>query len=206
MMFTSAQVAELLGRNRHYVIKIAREGNIPFIITDGGHARYAGEHVRDLILHIFQPPKVTPEWGAWFSGLVDGEGHFGIGSQKTSPHFQPTFSVKLSSYEVPLIKEIAEKFGLPHKVYHSPPYTNSQGYTSRPCVEFRIHSMDACYRLVELFRQFPLRSQKAKDFKIWAEFVELKRGYRYCRREDYIARQAYLYHMLKDLRASRRLL
>lgn len=204
-MFTIYQVAEILGRERQYIRSIADELELPF---DRGPRRvrmYSGKEIFKLFTHEYSAINVDPEWGAWFAGLTDGEANFHMIKNNSGRQLQPQFAIKMSDYEERVLREIAEQFNKPNAVYFGPGYTNSQGYKSRPMCEFRVGSANDCFKIVQILRRFPLRSDKAKDFELWSEFVELKIEHRYDRNPQIISRQWEIHEELSQLRQSRRI-
>lgn len=199
-MLTTSQVAKLLGRTRHTLLRWARNGKLAIAeTTEGGHARYDEKDVLDFILSTYQHKSVDYEWGAWFAGFVDGEGSFSI----RAADYQPMFAVGTTSDDSTILDEIKERLGI-GEIYHGKGYTNSQGYVSRPCSHFMLSAVDDCHKIVELLRQFPLRTRKAEDFAIWSELVELKLEYRYSHKPHIRAKLQELLEAMQELRRSRK--
>jgi hypothetical protein len=113
-------------------------------------------------------------FGFWFAGLTDGEGCFSASAQKR-PKFlpQPQFTIRLRDDDQPMLEYIREQLGLGN-VFPSRGYRNCEGYTSCPQAAFMIWSREETGKLVGFFRQYPLRSKKARDFELWAKIVEIR--------------------------------
>jgi hypothetical protein len=124
----------------------------------------------------------------WLSGFVDGEGFFSIFlitkklGAKEHARYQPCFGINLRNDDSDILHEIKEKLGFGQSIstrHKSRRLTDNRGseYQTNPTVEFRVASIKDCLKLVEIFRQFPLRTRKRLVFEVWAEAVkELAKG------------------------------
>lgn len=109
-------------------------------------------------------PSVNPGFAHWFAGFVDGEGCFSFVTDTTGTT-APRFCISLRADDKPTLEFITNSLGFGN-IYHKNGWGNS-----KPQVSLHITS-SACWRLVELFDQFPLQSKKKRDFAIWRQAVD----------------------------------
>lgn len=112
---------------------------------------------------------IKPEFGHWFAGFVDGEGSFNITAQKNMGIYCG-FHIALRLDDAGILYEIQDALGFGLFTLERRKSTQRPG--TKPSLRFYVSGADDCLRLVQLFRHFPLRSKKARDFKIWADAVE----------------------------------
>lgn len=108
--------------------------------------------------------RVDPAFGHWLAGMTDGEGSFVI-SRDPRGIFRCTFQMGLRLDDRPILNECCSRVGL--GAVHEQLGRLAVWVVGRK-VEVEI--------LVQLFRRYPLRAKKAKDFEVWARAVELWNG------------------------------
>lgn len=203
-MLSARQTGYLLGHEHNTVIALADQGVLPFRINGRGDKEFEEHDVMDYILRTYRTPH-TDCWEAWFSGLVDGEGHFAI-QHLTNGAYQASFQLGLRIDEEPLIREIHARLQCGN-VYVAPrAYTNRQGYTSSRTASFYVHNLPGCLKIADLIQAYPLRTGKRVDFGVWCEFLELKRTHK--RRhdiEEYRAKSEELFQRIKQVRQERKI-
>jgi hypothetical protein len=113
------------------------------------------------------------DFGFWFAGLCDGEACFAMRALRR--HAFPTlrFDITLRDDDTPLLETIRDTLGFGQIYTRKSAYTNPQGYTSKKVVSYLVWNKTDCKALADLLRQFPLRSKKQRDFKLWAEAADL---------------------------------
>src|SRR3990167_2731706 len=117
---------------------------------------------------------VSKDFGYWFSGLTDGEGSFGCVLGSRPKHLpQPQFQIRLRADDRPVLEYIHRTLGIGN-LYEYKSITNPQGYVSKPAVTFMVNKKSDTAKIVELFRQFQLRSKKKRQFEIWSQIVEIR--------------------------------
>jgi len=127
---------------------------------------------------------MNEKFGNWFSGLVDGEGCFSlpVPSKYTIPH--PRFDLTMRADDIRMLEQIKSTLGFGQIYSRKHGYKNSQGYTSKLLASYVVWNKSDTLKLVELFREFPLRSKKSRDFTLWAEAVEIWNLHKYGRWAD----------------------
>ncbi len=115
------------------------------------------DFARDIVL-----PDIDLAFGHWLAGLADGEATFAL--HKTAPAFRLT----LRADDEPVLTMIRETLGFGIFVRQS----RNRRPNENPTIVFLTTSAKEAAAVVKLFRQFPLRSKKARDFEIWAEAVD----------------------------------
>lgn len=115
---------------------------------------------------------MNASFGHWLAGLADGEGTFGVLFVKDN--LSCRFQIMLRWDDRPLLVEIQERTGLGriYDVKRSGARGGKNTSGSQNCVSWCVYRKDECLELVKLFRRFPLRSKKARDFEMWAEAVQ----------------------------------
>lgn len=203
-MLTSSQVGALLNRSRHYVIDIARGGAFPYSMDKNGHALYQESDIFEYIMKTFHTSQ-PDDWASWFSGLVDGEGHFAITQLRNRTTFLPQFSIGLRVEEEPIIRDIHARLGCGN-VYVTPrTYTNRHGDRIARKVEFYAHNLDSCRKIDDLLQSHPLRTNKSQDYEIWHEFVQIKRIPRSQRDAQIQERMEFLFREIRRVRIDRKI-
>jgi len=106
------------------------------------------------------------QFGAYLAGLTDGEGCFSIA--RNGPNaYKTEFIIHLRADDRPLLDWLRTTSGLGN-VYIG--RRNKQG-TDQPSFRWAVTRRTECLELVALFEQYPLRSKKARDFRLWAQAV-----------------------------------
>ena len=87
----------------------------------------------------------------------------------------PIFAIGLRADDVAILELLKETFG--GHIIESLPlpllYNNGKEYISKPITEWKIYSKLDLLKIVIYFDKFPLRSKKARDFKLWREAVRI---------------------------------
>ena len=116
-------------------------------------------------------PLLDPAFGHWFAGFTDGEGCFEINKGQSIRHHFPyyscRFAIALRSDDEAILREIQQQLGIGRI------YDKIIGGNSKKQVRFTVHAKSDCLILCELFRKFPLRAKKSRDFDTWSEAVSL---------------------------------
>ena len=103
----------------------------------------------------------------WVTGFVDGEGCFYVAinrqpKMKLGWQVLPEFRIVQHKRDEQLLESLRLFFGCG---------TVTVNHGDRK--ELRIRGLDNLSRVVEFFRNFPLRSKKQRDFEIFAEIIKL---------------------------------
>jgi hypothetical protein len=200
-MLTSGQVARLTGHTRHHILCLARRGELPYHTNRCGQAVYDEQDVLKFLLHKYQPPALEGEWGMWFAGITDGEGSFSIAKGSPTGHYyQANYSLSLRVDDAQVLYDIQKHLQLGN-LYDKAGHTNFQGYTSHPGMTFMVSGLEECYRLVQIFDRYPLRSKKALDFAIWKEFVTFKMSVKWKKSSVDRTQEQELYKQLRAAKA-----
>lgn len=114
---------------------------------------------------------IDDAFGHWLAGLFDGEGCFTITARgKARRSFAPSFTLCLREDDAEIVEEIARRtgFGRVYHVIHRRP-----GVRDRYRVEWKVYRKRDVLALAALLDRYPLRSKKARDFRLWREAVRL---------------------------------
>ena len=177
-MITIKEAATLLGRSVDSVRQFTRAGKLA-ATKISGKLYFSPDDVLRL-KESFRTTSsgishVSEDFGHWFAGFADGEGSFVL-SVGLRPKFFPqaTFTLSLRDDDVSTLELIQSSLKIGEIYERGSRERNRQGYISNPRATYQIHNRDETAILVELFRRFPLRSKKSRDFEIWAEAVDLR--------------------------------
>lgn len=110
---------------------------------------------------------MPPDFGHWLAGFVDGEGCFVIKRETDLIRYQCSFKLAVRLDDAAVVREICRRTGLGH-VYIAKARARTQ-----PSIRWQITNKADCLRLIAVFRTFPLRSKKQRDFELWAQAVEV---------------------------------
>ena len=114
------------------------------------------------------------DFGNWFAGLTDGEGCFkSYTNRRTRCLPQPQFTISLRDDDRPMLEYIRDQLGFGY-LSRRPEFQSREGYISNPTASLIVIRREDTGKLVELFRKYPLRSKKARDFELWAKIVEIR--------------------------------
>jgi hypothetical protein len=111
---------------------------------------------------------LTPYWGFYFAGLADGEGHFAIFQHKRG--WSCRFTIKLRADDLPLLETLRDETGL--GVIYTASTTPTPERQNKPAFQWHISLKRDCIALVDIFSDYPLRSKKAEEFRVWSDAVE----------------------------------
>lgn len=104
---------------------------------------------------------VDPAFLHWFAGFVDGEGCFSI-HKKPQNTYDCQFSITLRADDRPILERIQRTLGMGT-------LSSATAHRKNQAARWTVSSKAACVRLRDLFRAFPLRAKKAKDFELWSD-------------------------------------
>jgi len=104
-------------------------------------------------------------YGYWLSGLIDGEGSFLIQCDPRKRVFSCRFIMAMRDDDEKMVREIHRRTGIGNI------YMCSARGATRPSVMWMVQSKADVQSLVQLLDRYPLRSRKAKDFKVWKRAV-----------------------------------
>ena len=110
---------------------------------------------------------VDPFFGAWLSGLADGEGSFNILVTKQTSSC--TFHIALRADDTEIIHAIQRTIGY-GRIHHEKKGLRG-GRNNNASLRWVVSRSADCLALVALFNSFPLRTKKRRDFLVWAEAV-----------------------------------
>ena len=107
----------------------------------------------------------------WITGFSDGEGCFHVSINKIpkmSLGWQalPEFRIVQHSKDEKVLHEIKDYFGFGKVTINR---TDHHGTRK----EFRVRGLENLNKLIEFFSKYPLKTSKAKDFKIFSEIIQL---------------------------------
>lgn len=203
-MLNVSEAARYLNHTRPYIRKLANQGMIQPTFTPEGRMMFEESSLEDYINRTLRAPDLG-NWGFWFSGLVDGEGHFAIQRHHHGGSITPDFSIGLRIEEEPIIRDIQQHLQC-GSVYLTPrTYINKYGEPIAKKVVFYTHSLDDARKLVDVFSIYPLRTNKRQDFELWAELVSLKIIRRGSRDQKIRDRMEFLFHEIRRVRIDRKI-
>lgn len=116
-------------------------------------------------------PTTSPDFGHYFAGIADGEGHFSIRRQspKGKPGFACAFVLIMRDDDSEFVEWLHETTGLGAVYYH--PERQKVGHLSKPQVMWQVQNKADCCALADIFDEYPLRTRKARDCAIWIKAV-----------------------------------
>lgn len=107
---------------------------------------------------------LDPQFCHWFAGLVDGEASFQLKHAQRRWWLELTISLRAD--DAPMLKMIQKELGRGRCYDHRP----AKGITnSHLRYMLRFHNGVDTRFIVALFKRYPLRSKKSRDFELWAE-------------------------------------
>lgn len=110
-------------------------------------------------------PKLDAGLGHYLAGFADGEGCFTV--RNSGKGFVCEFVIHVRADDANIINQIHRATGIGDV---DGPRERADG--SSPMIKWIVRRQEDCARLVQIFRTFPLRAKKARDFEIWASAVE----------------------------------
>jgi hypothetical protein len=126
----------------------------------------------DQVRSEFQPPPLQipaydPLFGAWLTGLTDGEGHFRASVLRG--HLTLCFEIKLRDDDRAVLEEVRETTGI-GALYAGKRVSPSE----HPTLTWKVGHRDVLYSaIIPHFDAYPLRTKKAHDYAIWRQIVML---------------------------------
>jgi site-specific DNA-methyltransferase (adenine-specific) len=119
----------------------------------------------------FDGESIDPAFMHWFAGFVDGEGCFSV-HRKPQNTFDCQFSITLRADDRPILERIQRTLGIGTLSMPTAHQNPSSGRADNPKARYCVSSQRDCTRLRDLFRAFPLRAKKAKDFELWSDALD----------------------------------
>ena len=108
----------------------------------------------------------------WYvTGFVDGEGTFTF--NRCRNYITLCFGLKLTAQDRSALELIREFFKGVGQIYHVKAPNSYRGKT-KTAAYFRVARINNLLKIVDHFDNFPLKSTKNKQFKIWKEMVMIK--------------------------------
>src|SRR3972149_758438 len=108
----------------------------------------------------------------WYiTGLVDGEGTFTF--SRSGNHMALYFGLKLTAQDKSTLELVREFFNGIGQIYHAKAYSSNGGKT-KTAFYFRVTRISDLSKIVNHFDNYPLKSTKNEQFKIWKEMVVVK--------------------------------
>lgn len=120
-------------------------------------------------------------FGWYFTGLTDGEGHFGmyryVNPKTGNVGFGTNFRIAMRMDESEHITAVARRFGC-GKLYHkSRQSQRDKGKADGDSVSWDVTRINDLFgTLVAHFERFPLQFKKRDDYKVWMPAVVLMHG------------------------------
>jgi len=111
--------------------------------------------------------KINPDFGHWFAGFVDGEGHLGI--TRVGKSYRCVFTMQLRKDDHAILEEIQQTLGM-GSIYDLPSYGKDRN--GHPTTMLMVARKQDVIALRDIFLEFPLRAKKATDFDIWSKAVD----------------------------------
>lgn len=113
---------------------------------------------------------IRSDFGHYFAGIADGEGHFSIQKQSRSkPGYHCAFVLIMRDDDSDFVEWLRETTGL-GAVYYQPE-RQKVGHLSKPQVMWQVQNKADCCALADIFEQYPLHTRKARDCAIWIKAV-----------------------------------
>jgi site-specific DNA-methyltransferase (adenine-specific) len=112
-----------------------------------------------------ESPKLDAGIAHWLAGFADGEGCFT--TRKSGAGYVCEFIIHVRADDAPVLRAIQEATGIGHI---DGPRARADG--TSPMVRWIVRRQADCAMLVQIFREFPLRAKKARDFEVWASAVD----------------------------------
>lgn len=137
------------------------EASVDAIVTDPPYALEFMGRSWDK----FDGQSIDPAFGHWLAGFADGEGCFHV-HKKPQGTFDCQFSISLRGDDMPILERCQRSTGLGTIA------VQSGDEDKNPKARWTVSSKAHCKALRDLFRAFPLRAKKAKDFEVWSEALD----------------------------------
>jgi len=113
-----------------------------------------------------------PQWGSWFAGFVAGNGRFSINKgNEDNPrdNYRCKFELGCPPRDRHILDEVHDTLELGSIIEE--PVTLKGDYTGRFQTRLQVDIIEECAEIVQVFEQYPLRTQKQASFDIWKEAV-----------------------------------
>ena len=116
---------------------------------------------------------ISPEWCAWFSGWLDGEGCFTVESKGNRGNaLVPVLKVGLRDDDLLLLKQVRHILNCGRVSSFSNESARILGKQSQDTVRWQVKVIsENCHIIVPILDKYPLRSKKHRDYIIWRELV-----------------------------------
>jgi hypothetical protein len=131
---------------------------------------------------------IDPAFASWFSGFTDGEGCFAVysnphgGNKRNSLTFQITFKIALRDDDRFILEEIQKTLGIGRMLIHTPATAAALRVINpkqNPWCSWTVRKKSECIILRNIFRTYPLRTKKARDFEIWSQALDCSLAHKY---------------------------
>lgn len=125
---------------------------------------------KQLFVKSFSTSNNLSNINPWFwTGLIDGEGSFTIIVCKSNTHnsgwrIEPKFQLGLHIRDLSLLKKFQQALEYIGKIYIYPKYNK---------INYIIHTKNDLTKLLFFLNKYPLLTQKAADFKLFEQAMEL---------------------------------
>lgn len=114
--------------------------------------------------------EITPDFGYWLAGYLDGEGHFGCNiydKRRGGRDMVRSMVVNARADDYPLLVSCQSTTGLGN--LHFVPAKGA----SKPNWRWVVASIGDSLKLIDILDTYPLRSKKRTDYEIWKEITLL---------------------------------
>ena len=119
---------------------------------------------------------VDPHWASWFSGFVDGEGYFQIAKQSSGKSYSTKLVITLREDDGDVLFEVRDRLDCGNVHYVEKKADREKGMKSSNQYMWVVsarYEIDEV--IVPIFEEYPLRSKKKGEFKIWKQAADLIR-------------------------------
>jgi hypothetical protein len=125
---------------------------------------------------------IDPAFGHWLAGFVDGEGCFQVSRNTSGRRFRCAYYCRLT------IALREDDDGILNEIQRQTGVGNVDGDRKRRQRRWVVTDRDGVRVVRDIFRVYPLRAKKSRDFALWDEGVTLWTAKRRYRDLEYAAR------------------
>lgn len=115
---------------------------------------------------------IPQDFGYWFSGFVDGEGHFQLLAyiKNEKRIFNASFQVNLRADDKRILEYTKDILTIGDITIN-----NCNNHNLNPMCRYRVGRLrHLVHAIIPLLEKYPLRTRKKDDFEIWKEAVLLR--------------------------------